>query len=104
MSMYGSSFAPALPGLGTIVSTAGKVLRSTPGAVAAGVAGTAAVDYLMDDCRPRKRYRRMNYMNGKAAKRAIRRIKGVRKICADIERQLPKRTVKTKATGGKTCR
>lgn len=34
--------------------------------------------------------RRINPMNAKAARRAIRRIKGVRKICTDIERMLPK--------------
>jgi hypothetical protein len=37
-----------------------------------------------------RRYRRINPMNVKAARRAIRRIKGVRKITQDIERQLPR--------------
>lgn len=37
-----------------------------------------------------KKRRRMNPLNAKAAKRAIRRIKAVRKITAGIERALPK--------------
>lgn len=36
------------------------------------------------------RNRRMNPLNGKAASRAIRRIKGARKMLQKIERQLPK--------------
>lgn len=45
----------------------------------------------------RKKYRRMNYGNGKAARRAIRRIKGTRKLLQSIEKQLPRRTVRAKA-------
>lgn len=39
---------------------------------------------------PLKKRRRMNPLNARAAKRAIRRIKAVRKITAGIERALPK--------------
>jgi hypothetical protein len=39
---------------------------------------------------PYKRYRSMNPLNGRAARRAIRRIKGARKMLQQIERQLPK--------------
>lgn len=38
----------------------------------------------------KRKYRRMNYGNMKAARRAIRRIKGARKMLQEIERQLPK--------------
>lgn len=38
-----------------------------------------------------RRYRRMNPLNPKAARRAIRRIKAVRKLVRSIESQLPKR-------------
>lgn len=57
------------------------------GAAAAG-AGAAA---LLGGGAPRRRYRRMNALNPKAAARAIRRIKAVRKVCRSIESQLPKR-------------
>jgi hypothetical protein len=40
--------------------------------------------------KPYKRYRSMNPLNGRAARRAIRRIKGARKMLQQIERQLPK--------------
>jgi hypothetical protein len=39
---------------------------------------------------PYKKYRSMNPLNGRAARRAIRRIKGARKMLMQIERQLPK--------------
>ena len=38
--------------------------------------------------------RRMNVLNAKAARRAIRRIKGARKMLTQIERSLPTRTVR----------
>lgn len=41
-----------------------------------------------------RRYRRMNPLNPKAANRAIRRIKAIRKLTRSIESQLPKRTVR----------
>lgn len=75
-----------LPGIGQLPGLTsgggGDVVVSTP-------AGPAVV-------KMRKRYRRMNYGNARAAKRAIRRIKGVRKLLSDIERQLPRKTVRSR--------
>jgi len=49
------------------------------------------------------RNRRMNPLNGKAANRAIRRIKGARKMLQKIERQLPKaKARRTPAHGHRT--
>lgn len=45
---------------------------------------------------PRKR-RRMNPLNARAARRAIRRIKAVRRITRDIERSLPKQAARRRA-------
>ena len=45
------------------------------------------------------RNRRMNVMNPRAAKRAIRRIKGARKMLQQIERQLPKQRVRSAPRG-----
>lgn len=49
-----------------------------------------------------RRYKRMNPMNIKAARRAIRRIKSARKLMRSIESQLPRRAAVAK--GGKRCR
>lgn len=49
------------------------------------------------DGQPMRRRRRMNFGNAKAARRAIRRIKGTRKLLQDIEKQLPRRTVTRRA-------
>lgn len=72
--------AVAKPGVGKIV--------------AGGIAGTVAGDYLYDKAGniigTRRRTRRMNPMNVKAARRAIRRVKSARKILKSIEKQLPK--------------
>lgn len=40
--------------------------------------------------KPYKRYRSMNPLNGRAARRAIRRIRGARKMLMQIERSMPK--------------
>jgi len=57
---------------------------------------------------PKKKYRRMNYTNVRAARRAIRRIKGTRKLLQSIEKQLPRRTASgrcaTTTTRKRTCR
>lgn len=76
-----------------IVAGAGRVL--THPATRAGAAAAAGViaGELFDDDGRRKRRRRIDYGNMKAARRAIRRIKGTRKLLQEIERQLPKRTV-----------
>lgn len=101
----------ALPALGSMARSgalvkAAKGLGSLAKTVGVGVGIGAATDYLTRAGKPRrainprtgKPYRRMNVGNAKAAKRAIRRIKGVRRLLHDIERQLPKQSVKH--TGG----
>ena len=118
--------ANILPALGPIVTGAGRVLTSPAGrraagtvvATAAGVAGgnlmtgggvdpgqpgngCASGFHPDKETRTRcVRNRRMNYGNGTAARRAIRRIKGTRRMLQDIERSLPKRTVRTRARSG----
>jgi hypothetical protein len=88
-----------------LVPLGGKVI-SKPGVgkiAAATVGGTIAGDYLYDAAGnivgQHRRHRRMNVLNGKAATRAIRRVKGVRKMLQKIERQLPK----AKATHSRKC-
>jgi hypothetical protein len=78
---------------------------ATGGYAGGGATGSWASPYLMGtnaqgqtvrlkkDGRPYKRYRSMNPMNVRAARRAIRRIKGARKLLQQIERQLPKQRV-----------
>lgn len=53
---------------------------------------------LKADGKPYKKYRSMNPLNGRAARRAIRRIKGARKMLQQIERQLPKAKARTHTT------
>jgi len=70
----------ALPGVGTAI-----------GAVQLGrdlLGGSRSTRVAMG---MRPRYRRINPANGKAAMRAVRRIKATRKLLAKIERSLPKR-------------
>ncbi|HDZ44417.1 MAG TPA: hypothetical protein ENH80_10805 [Phycisphaerae bacterium] len=83
------------------VSTAGKlppgVLANITGPV--GVPGAACPTGFHLDKRSRSRCvrnRRMNPLNGRAASRAIRRIKGARKMLQKIERSLPR--AKARAT------
>lgn len=101
----------AIPGVGAALTAydlakmAGKVtrggsraVRAIPGKgyIAAGAAGAYAGSRsgggTMIDGQYRKR-RRMNYANVKAANRAIRRIKGTRKLLQKIEKQLPHKIV-----------
>lgn len=92
---YRSSFVGgALPAIGKVA-----------GQIGAGVAIGEGVDYLFGNGGAKRKYRRMNYGNVKAAKRAIRRIKGTRKLLQDIERQLPKRAApRARATGAHSHR
>lgn len=92
------SILPAMP---AIASGAATVLRN-PVVRAAGSAAVGAIaGTLVDDFgRPIRKRRRMNYGNAKAARRAIRRIKGTRKLLQSIERQLPKRTVRATRSSG----
>lgn len=87
--------ARILPGIGRSVGTIAKL----PAVRAAGrlardvgtvVVGGLIIDSMTGQVIGRKRSRRINPLNPKAARRAIRRIKSVRKICLDIERSLPR--------------
>lgn len=75
-----------LPSLASLPGVGRAVVRQLPG-VGAGV-GTAVL--MGRDGQPKKKRRRMNPMNVKAARRAIRRVKAARKMLQEIERQLPK--------------
>lgn len=67
-----------------------------------GGAGACPVGFHLDKKTRTRcvRNRRMNVLNGRAAMRAIRRVKGARKMLQKIERQLPKsKTRRTPAHG-----
>lgn len=89
------SIFAAIPPLIRTGTQAVRRAAATPAgrAIIAGTTAAAGVDILVDEfgnpVRPKRR--RMNYGNAKAAKRAIRRIKGTRKLLQDIEKQLPRR-------------
>jgi len=91
MSIF--SQIPALIRTGTQIAR--RVAGSAGGRAAVIGATTAAgVDILLDEfgnpIRPRRR--RMNFGNARAAKRAVRRIKGTQKLLKDIEKLLPRRS------------
>lgn len=75
----------SLPGAGVRPST--RITPYAPLAVEPGGSSSRA----MVVHGPRKKYKRINPLNVRAARRAIRRIKAVRKITHEIERQLPHR-------------
>lgn len=85
-----------LPKPGVPSFTSGGSLTSyTPGrAPACGVAG---YHYAKDGSGRLVKNRRMNPLNPKAARRAIRRIKAARKMLTSIERSLPTRTVRRRS-------
>jgi hypothetical protein len=76
----------------------GKALTLGAGAAALGAGGAALVNRMGGTGR---RYRRMNPLNPKAANRAIRRIKAVRKLCRSIESSLPKQRTASCGTRGR---
>lgn len=86
LPMPGASFLPgalgALPTLPVLGRAAGKALN-----YAGSAAGLASL--LPNDDAPRKR-RGINPLNVKAARRAIRRVKAIRKITTKLEQSLPK--------------
>ena len=85
----GSGAVSMLP---SIVRTGvGAVARRVPQIAAAAAVGSVVYDIYgrVVGTGSRKR-RRINPMNARAARRAIRRIKGARKMLQQIERQLPK--------------
>lgn len=83
--------------LPSIAGRVGQVLRR-PGVqtgIGVGLGAALTIDPLTGEVK--KKRRRMNFGNAKAARRAIRRIKGARKLLQDIERQLPRRTVRSRS-------
>lgn len=68
----GTSFMPQIPG--------GPVLLEAPATTASGQLRPAPLTL------GRKKYRSMNYANGKAAHRAVRRLAGTHKLLQGIER------------------
>jgi len=88
-------------GVGTAARVGSSVLRRVPGGIGTIATGVGAGMMLYDAFgNPvSRRRRRMNPMNARAARRAIRRIKGARKMLMQIERQLPKaRTAQRRTT------
>jgi hypothetical protein len=85
--------------VGRTIGLAGRIGTGVAAAKGAGALATRLIPSLRGGplttgslmaMTPKKKYRRMNPMNAKAARRAIRRIKAVRKITHDIEAQLPR--------------
>jgi len=103
---------PALPGAGGAMTTALRTYG--PGLIKMGKKAAEAAGYIISgiwifdqagNIVGQVKKHKMNYMNGKAARRAVRRIKGVRKICHSIERMLPKaKSSGRRYGGGKSCR
>lgn len=88
---------PSLPGVGQAFPATGAVQGRAVAPQVLSVlpdgAGDACPKGFHLDKKSRSycvRNRRMNPLNGRAASRAIRRIKGARKMLMKIERQLPK--------------
>lgn len=101
--------AGVLPGVGAIARGAGRVLTGRGATIGtAGFALGTMVNGGAGGCpsgfHPAKdgsgrcvRNRRMNVANPRAARRAIRRIKGMRKLLQDIEKQLPRKTTRARS-------
>lgn len=91
---------PSLPGVGTpttrtamgVGAGIGTALRGTPPQMC-----PSGYHYAKDGSGRLVRNRRMNPLNPKAARRAIRRIKAARKMLTSIERSLPTRTVRRRS-------
>ena len=97
----------ALPGVQTAISlarraapVASKVLPGVGTAIAVAGAGSMLYDEVTGMFHHTRRRRRMNPLNVRAARRAIRRIKAVRKITNEIERSLPKARSTARSRGG----
>lgn len=103
---FGAGGLPAIPGIPTARSPRftralprppGGGLPIIPGQVAGGC--PAGFHPAKDHSGRCVRNRRMNPLNPRAARRAIRRIKGAMKMLRQIERQLPKQRVRRAPTG-----
>jgi hypothetical protein len=85
----GSGAVSMLPAV--VRTGVGAVARRVPAIAAGAAVGQVVVDmYGRVVGNGARKRRRMNPMNARAARRAIRRIKGARKMLQQIERQLPK--------------
>lgn len=95
--------------VGNVAKMAPEVFAKIPAwlkQAAAALGITILADELVDMFNgggDKKKHRRMNPMNPRAARKAIARIKAVRKTLHKIEKQLPTRTVHVKAAKGR-CR
>lgn len=105
----------SLPGIGTAIGVVGGVVGAARGVRAAapqlpgftppGMTPTPGFRGFAQRLVPggesgfRKKGRRMNAGNAKAARRAIRRIKGVRDLLKSIERELPRRPAARGSSG-----
>lgn len=115
-AMYTTQSLPSRPGAGIIPAmsrvpqAAQKLLPEVGGAIAGYAAGSlmagdgngaCPVGFHLDKKTRSRcvRNRRMNPLNGRAASRAIRRIKGARKMLQKIERQLPKQRASGRSRG-----
>lgn len=93
-----SASTAVLPGAGrTLIPTGPSGLPPFPGPMGTVQRGAEAVGTAI--ARRFRRRRRLNPLNVRAARRAIRRIKAVRKITAQIERALPTRRVAARSFG-----
>jgi uncharacterized protein RhaS with RHS repeats len=84
--IFGNTLFPSLPGVSNATGTIGKILKP-------GGAVTMLYDAAGNLVGTQRKRRRMNPTNIKAARRAIRRIRGARRVLQRIERSLPTRTV-----------
>lgn len=97
LSMPATNQFPALPGVGTGGGfTTGGYMTAGGQQLAGRACGVPGYHYAKDGSGKLVRNRRMNYGNARAAKRAVRRIKGARKLLQSIEKQLPVRTVRSR--------
>jgi len=98
---------PSLPGAGGMVNAMrtygpGLIKMGKKAAEAAGYIVTAGWIYDQAGNIVGKAAKpRMNYMNGRAARRAVRRVRGAMKLLKNIERMLPKQKCRTPRYGGR---
>lgn len=97
---------PSLPGAGQVepaMSKVPQIARRAQPLVTEVLTGQACPKGYHLDKKTRSycvKNRRMNPLNGRAAMRAIRRIKGARRMLQKIERSLPKQRVTRRAPAG----
>lgn len=96
----------ALGSRSTAAATTGFALGSLFDGNGGGGGGVCPVGFHLNkqqsaDGRPPRSYcvrnRRMNVGNSRAARRSVRRLKGARKLLQDIEKMMPRKTVRSRA-------